>query len=252
MPADGPLKPSVFSLRCITLAWVMLPNGNSHRSVGVGIFCGIFPSIGQTVLGDLKLSLGGAGVAGVAGVGGVGGAALDEGPSTSPMSRPMPPRPANNSADGCDLDVLASSGCVLILSSVPCCNRSETAASPSSCTERMPSARSCGAPAAASARRRAAAARGTDNVTRTEFHGSTLLTLSVCGCGSASSDLSSRSRRRRRAGNRGSCRSPSQVTTTPHHPPPPPSAGPGPSLSAAILSYDVTFRSIPQNYYSLL
>lgn len=78
----------------------MLPKGNSHLSdVGVGMFCGIFPSMGQTVFGDLKLSLGGAGL---------GGGAVDEDASASPIRRPMPPKPASSSDDGWDLDVLAS------------------------------------------------------------------------------------------------------------------------------------------------
>lgn len=77
----------------------MLPNGNSHLSAGVGMFCGILPSIGQTVLGDLKLSR----EAACASL-----PALVDAPSVSAMRRPIPPRFASNSAFGCDLEVLAS------------------------------------------------------------------------------------------------------------------------------------------------
>lgn len=89
----------------MTRACVMLPNGNSHRSVGVGMFCGILPSMGQTVLGDLKQSR----AAGGAGGPDAGAGPLVEAPSpASAMRRPIPPRFASNSALGCDLDVLAS------------------------------------------------------------------------------------------------------------------------------------------------
>lgn len=55
----------------------------------------------------------------------------------------------------------------------PPANLSEITVSPSSCTDRMPKARSAALPSAASWRRRAAAAIGMDSVTRTLFHGST-------------------------------------------------------------------------------
>lgn len=86
----------------MTLACVMLPKGNSHLSceLCVGMFCGIFPSIGQTVLGDLKLLVG-------AGAGGAS-AVLVDAPSSSLRMRPIPLRPARSSAFGCDLDELES------------------------------------------------------------------------------------------------------------------------------------------------
>lgn len=55
----------------------------------------------------------------------------------------------------------------------PPARRSEITVSPSSCTDRMPRARSAALPSAASWRRRVAAAIGMDSVTRTLFHGST-------------------------------------------------------------------------------
>ena len=59
--------------------------------MGVGMFCGIFPSIGHTVFGDLKFCE---------------GSELVEAPS-SDMRRAMPPRPASNSV-GWERDVVAS------------------------------------------------------------------------------------------------------------------------------------------------
>lgn len=55
-PTDD--RPSVFSRRCITLAWVILSNGYSRDDSlmtfgGTGV--GSLPSIGQTVLGDLNI-----------------------------------------------------------------------------------------------------------------------------------------------------------------------------------------------------
>lgn len=84
-------SPKVFSFRCITLACVILPNGNSHRSVvGVGMFCGILPSLGHTVLGDLKLF--------VSVDVDVPAVLVLLSPSLS--SRPMPPSPARISGLG--------------------------------------------------------------------------------------------------------------------------------------------------------
>lgn len=72
----------------------MLPKGNSQRSVvGVGMFCGIFPSIGHTVFGDLKLSRGGAALA-------AGGSAVPLVEPSVSIRRPMPSNPANKSAFG--------------------------------------------------------------------------------------------------------------------------------------------------------
>lgn len=85
----------------MTRACVIEPKGNSQRSGAAGgMAWGIFPSMGHTVLGDLKLSRGGS------------GGALAAGASASLMSRPMPPRLERSSAFACGRGLL-----VLVLAS---------------------------------------------------------------------------------------------------------------------------------------